>query len=311
MYYLKLVRPLNLLLIVLTQVLFWFAVILPNKLGYFLTPQLNEWQFALLVLSTVAIAAGGYVINDYEDLPIDLENKPDRVIVSKHIAEGKVFGYYVFLTILGLVSALVLCFSIGRMSLFAIHFILVGLLWFYAHAYKKMFFIGNLLVSIATAMVVVIICFYEIIPSEILTQKDRSSAFFITRFGLVYGGFAFFVTFIREIVKDIEDMEGDALFGVKSFPIKFGLEPTKAVVFVLLGVLLSALLALLNRLFLVGNIFPIVYVIALLLLPNIYAFYATYKIQDFKDARILGNILKFIMFSGVLSMAYILYTVKI
>ena len=311
MYYLKLIRPLNLFLIILTQLLFWFAIVLPNKIGYFLSPQLESWQFALLVLSTVTIAAGGYVINDYEDLPIDLENRADHVIVSKYISEGKVFSYYVLLTATGLVSALVLCFSIGRLSLFAIHFIIVGLLWFYAHAYKKMFLVGNILVSIATAMVIAIICFYEIIPSEIINQKDRSSAFFISRFGLIYSGFAFFVTLIREIVKDIEDRKGDAMFDVRSLPIKLGLEPSKAVVFVLLGVLLSALLALLRRLVIVGNVFPIIYIIVLLIIPNIYAFWLTYKIQESKDARKLGNVLKFIMFTGVMSMAYILYTFKI
>src|SRR5690606_18505405 len=139
MNFLKLIRYQNLLMLALMQVVFHFGFL---KKQY---PDLAlaDWQFLLLVLSTVCIAAGGYLINDVFDKSIDKINKPDKVIIDKYIPETTAYNYYVILNVIGVGAGFYLSNLIGRPSYSAIFIIIAATLYLYASSLKKSLLIGN------------------------------------------------------------------------------------------------------------------------------------------------------------------------
>src|SRR5215467_14507139 len=86
----RLIRWPNLVFIFLTQLLFYYYILLPcYGVRYvavpLLQPKLTPLLFFLLSASSILIAAAGYAINDYFDLNIDRVNKPKRMVVEKVI----------------------------------------------------------------------------------------------------------------------------------------------------------------------------------------------------------------------------------
>src|SRR3954469_11447769 len=113
MKFLKLIRFPNLLIIAVTQYLVRYTIILPILAAYNLTSAVSDINFFLIVVSTVLIAAGGYIINDYHDLQIDLINKPAKVIVDKFISKKTCFNLYAGLSLSGIAIGIYLSFFQG------------------------------------------------------------------------------------------------------------------------------------------------------------------------------------------------------
>lgn len=178
-------------------------------------------HFAVLVLSTVLIAAGGYIINDYFDVKIDRINKPHRVWIGKTISRRSALVIHQLFSVSGVLMA----FYIGWMP-GLIHILSVWLLWFYASGFKKKPLIGNFVVAFLTALVI----------AEIALVYTPSN-----RLIYMYAVFAFFINFIREIIKDMEDMRGDELHGARTLPILFGIHKTKRLLYALMGVFLLSM----------------------------------------------------------------------
>jgi 4-hydroxybenzoate polyprenyltransferase len=229
--WLQLVRWKNLLIVCATQLLLWYCVILP------LHPLLLEPANMLLFsLCTLLIAAAGYIINDYFDLKIDALNRPQKVVLGKLIAPKRAIIAHFTLNILALVIAFYLAQKM-RHPLFALfQLACTVLLWYYSTHFKRQFIIGNVVVAFLTAFTLMLMIIYE--PSLWLTKgfpklwevTQRTMPFLIICF-VAY--FAFFLTWIREIVKDMEDFKGDAAEGCKTLPITWGLRKAKVFVLVL------------------------------------------------------------------------------
>lgn len=228
MYWLKLIRWQNLLIVFLTQLLAWACVILPIK-SYSNTPLLlNFTNFMLLSASTVLIAAAGYIINDYFDIKIDAINRPDKVILEKQIPLRMAIVMHSLFNITAIWFAILVAGHAGRYSWVLLQIGCTILLWLYSTKFKRQFMTGNVVVALLTGLTIVTLMLYETAIHHYMLLP----AFVETTHGIVpnpawvlgiYTCFAFSLTWMREIVKDMEDFKGDAEEGCVTMPIKWGL----------------------------------------------------------------------------------------
>ena len=159
---LRLTRPINLLIIALTMYLMRSKVLgtlLEAAEGSLLMSPLD---FLLLVISTVLIAAGGNVINDYFDTRIDRINRPHNVIVGRTVKRRVAMVFHVVLSAVGLVIGLFVAWHTGQHVLALIPAFSIGALWTYSTTFKRRFLIGNGLVAVLTALVPLSVGLYEI-----------------------------------------------------------------------------------------------------------------------------------------------------
>ena len=222
MAWLQLIRWKNLLIILATQFVAWFCVILPCN--PFCLSVLN---FSLLSLSTICLAAAGYIINDYFDIRIDAINRPEKMVLGKTIPRRTAIIVHSVLNFVGILMAYLVAKSDGRSILVLIQVFCSLLLWLYSSRYKRAYVTGNLVVSFLTALTIIELVIYEPRMLQIATlpvfygQINQSALPFWMLIG--YSWFAFILNWMREIVKDMEDFTGDAKEGCKTMPIVKGL----------------------------------------------------------------------------------------
>ena len=231
MNFLKLVRFQNLLIIVLIQCLIQYVFIdhmyavinnyqTDDNIPYLLSHNLSHINFALLVFSTLLIASAGYIINDIYDLDSDLINKPERVTINKGISENSAFNLYMILTFIGILVGLYLSWQVQKNSFAILFLIISSSLYFYSTTLKQIAFVGNLLVSLTLGLSVMIVGIFEILP--FITPETQAGYFEIFKLLSFYAAFSFALNLVREIIKDIEDVDGDYKVGYKTLPIVFG-----------------------------------------------------------------------------------------
>ena len=301
--FLKLIRIQNLLIVAATQYLMRFAIILPIlKLNNF-SLQMSEFNFLILVLSTVFLTAAGYVINDYFDTRTDNLNRPDEVVVGKSIPRRSAMTIHLIFNILGIIGGFYVSYKIGLYQLGIIFIIVSGLLWYYSTTYKRQFLIGNLLVALLTAIVPLMSILYEmpLLNKEYKEILIANSANFNHIFFWVLGFsfFAFITTLTREIIKDTEDFEGDSVYGRNTVPIVLGIKWTKVIIISLLFFTIIALVFIYLK-FLTGSLSTLLYGIVAVIIPVLIEIYLIIKADNKNDYRIASLILKFIMLAGIL-----------
>ncbi len=218
MPFLKLIRFPNLAIVALTQYLLQYLVLVPALREASLRPILDPFHFALLVTTTILIAAGGYLINDLLDYEADLVNKPEAVFVNRIFAKQIVWIFYWSTILIGFAIAWYLAIYVRKLPLVLIYPAAVLLLYLYSKWFKKMPLIGNVVVAVFCAFVAGVVLFADRENFAQMTGQGWEVA-------VLFGGylwFAFLSTLLREIVKDIEDMEGDAQLGLQTLPLRFG-----------------------------------------------------------------------------------------
>ncbi len=298
--FLKLVRFPNLVITAVTQYILQYMVLVPALKEVGLSPILDPIHFSLLVLTTVLIAAGGYVINDLLDYETDLVNKPEAVFVNRIFAKQTVRFLYGFITIVGFAIAWYLAVYVKNLPLVLIYPLAVASLYFYSRWFKKMPLIGNGVVAVFCAFVAGVVLFADRENFALMDAEGREVA---TLFG-GYLWFAFLSTLLREIVKDIEDMEGDAKFGLKTLPIQFGVITAKNWTFgtglLLLISLLWFLQWLVQRQAFVSAIFAFVGVVV----PLGYLLFSIKKATTKADFSKASRLSKFVMLLGLLLLLF-------
>ena len=277
--FLRLIRFQNLFIIALTQYLVRLFLIGPK--AYWLPNLLDEKMF-WLTGSTLLMTSAGYIINDYYDVKIDAINRPQEVIVGRVLRRRWVLLLNVLLNLAGIFIGFRLSFTIG-----IIHFSAGFFLWLYSNQLKRLPFIGNLTLAglTAVALLVVLACFPE-----------------NARLVFAFAFFAFFTSLIREIIKDMEDVKGDATFDCQTLPVVWGIRRTKNVIYLLVGVLAAALLAFgiyFQDAWLVG------YASAFVLLPLGWLVYLLLRADTRRDFYFLNQLCKVIMMGGVTTMLLI------
>ena len=300
MKFLQLIRYKNLLLIALMQLIFRFGYLERIKIPL----SLFYWQYSILILATILIAAGGYVINDIFDQETDAINKPKKAIIGSYISETKAYNIYAALTITGVALGFVLANSVGHPN-FAIIFVLIAtLLYFYASTLKQIALIGNIVVAGLLAFSVIIIGIFDIYPNTFeINQQQMSLAFAIL---MDYAKFAFIINLVREIIKDIQDIEGDREQEMRTLPIVIGQNKTSKIAFVLLLLpTLYLLYYLYNYLFANDLYYGILYVLVFVIAPLIFCLVKLWNAKQKSDYEQISTFLKWIIFFGIFSVAVI------
>ena len=269
----KITRFWNLVIIGLAQ---FFA-------AFFLVGHRVEYEWGLYVLSasTILIAAGGYVINDYYDVKIDLINKPERVVVGKGMRRRYALFFHTSLTVLGVAVGFLLSWKIG-----IINFLSGFLLWWYSNFLKRQPFVGNVVVAILTGLSVYVVA--------VLFDP-------FNKLIIVYAFFSFFITLLREIIKDMEDLKGDNTFGCKTLPIVWGIRRSKSFIY-FLAIIHLGFIAWFNHTF-IGLAQWIVAVF--LLLPVAFLLMRLSAADTVRDFYRLSQYCKIVLLLGVLSMLFI------
>ena len=237
--FIKMVRLPNLFFIVLTQILFHVAVLDKILFPIGMRPVIDGWDFLLLSVASVLIAAAGYIINDYFDINIDQVNKPKGNVVDTVVSRRWAMAWHFILSGLGLLLSAVISWRTGLWYILLGNFGCVLLLFGYSVSLKRKLLIGNIVIALLSAWVILVICFSQIgMPFRGIPEVNEESNKII-RIGILYAAFAFISTLIREAIKDIEDMQGDAKYGCRTMPIVWGVNATKVYVAVWLVVQLK------------------------------------------------------------------------
>lgn len=216
----NLIRWKNLLLIALVQILIKYALFESFNIEL----SLSTFQFTLLVFATVFIAAAGNIVNDIYDVETDLVNKQDKVIIGKTISEKNALNLFIALNVLGVGLGFYLSNAIDRSGFAVIFVIISALLYIYASYLKQTLLIGNIIISILVGLSIIIVPIFDLIPS--ITIANRELYLDIFKITIDYAVFAFMINLLREIIKDIEDINGDYKAQMKTLPILIGRDRT-------------------------------------------------------------------------------------
>ncbi len=237
--YIKLFRWPNLLVIAFTQYLFRYCIVAPVLQNHDIQPFFTDFQFFLLVLATMMVSAAGYAINDYFDLRIDRINKPHKIILGRELSRRKAIFAHTILNIIAVIIGLYLTYLVKYFVLAGIFIVVPALLWLYSIRYKRKFLIGNIIVSFLSAVVIAIVWVFEYRGLLLVYDyKVYDAAAIVNQFLRVYMLFAFLSSFIREVIKDIEDIKGDLKTGCKTIPIVSGVRNAKRLVIVMAVILI-------------------------------------------------------------------------
>lgn len=301
--YLKLIRFQNLLFIALVQYLMRQVVLVPILQVYGFDASMEMGMLCLLIVATVLIAAGGYVLNDYFDVKIDAINKMNNQIVGNEISRQKAMLLHQVLTGVGVFCGLLLAFYARSFTLAFIFIVIPGLLWFYSASYKRQFLIGNLVVAFIVAISVLVVGISQLA----FLQKEYGNLIFETpipqQFYGWIGGFALFsflCTWIREIIKDMEDEKGDREMECRTMPIKWGVQKTKLFLYGL--IFITVLFLFLGNLLFINfdGSLTLRYIIFGLAMPFAVLGYLIFVAKTPNEFHQASTLSKFIMLAGVM-----------
>ncbi len=309
--FLQLVRWPNLVFIAITQLLFHFFVVVPSSEGsiYSFPLRLSTPLFYLLMIASVCIAAGGYIINDYFDINIDQVNKPAKMVVGKKIGRRWALAWHLIISFTGLVLSIYVSYKLQNWLIVIANFACIILLWYYSTSYKRRLLIGNVLISALTSWVILVLLVAEVPgwwSGEILKESQIATVARLSRIGVLYAGFAFILSLIREVVKDLEDMDGDRKEGCKTMPIVWGVAASKVFVGVWMVVLLSALIITQVYVIQFGWWISASYILLLVVVPLIYVFKKLMNAHQTIEFAVISRQIKWIMLTGIFSMVFFL-----
>jgi len=300
---LKLIRWKNLLLIILTQYLLKYALLEP----FGATTTLDDLWFALLVIASVCIAAAGYTINDIHDIEADLINKPNNVQVGKSISDKLAFNLFMVLNILGVGVGYFVANKTGINALFSVFVILSVVLYVYSTSLKQMPVVGNLAVAIVVGIGILVVGLFELLPSMTAENKPTQLTFFEIIFD--YAIFAFMITFLRELIKDIEDVDGDYKMDLNTLPIAIGRERANWVAFVFSFIPIGA-----TAYYVIANLYKqqilVAYFLIFVIAPLIYVTIKIFSAEKKTHYAHISTILKLVLFFGILSILLYRFVLK-
>ncbi len=306
--FIRLARPVNLLMVAYTMFAMRYWVI-----GTLIKPahfefQFPLWKFSLLVFSVVCIAAAGNIINDYFDAKIDNINKPDEVIVGYGVTRRMAMAGHFVLSAIGILTAVYLSWSIGKINLAGIHLFCAATLWYYSSVFKRQLFLGNFVIALLAGIVPLIVALYDLPILSMYYSTDLIQHFsdpeqanyyikIIYYWVLGFAAFAFLLNLIREMIKDLADVKGDRENGRETLPIVLGYLYTNIIItfFILLtsGLLGWVYISQIN------HSFSLAYFILFFGLPFIVVLALLWLKPEVKMYNWAGNFVKFVMFAGI------------
>jgi 4-hydroxybenzoate polyprenyltransferase len=300
-FFLKLIRWPNLLIIVLTMYLLRYCLLLPLLVSYGLSSQLSNFIFFLLVLSTLLLAAAGYIINDLYDVDSDKINKPSKVIISNIFSSKFAENLNLVLNAIAIGIGIYISFKIGIRSVSMAFMLVAGLLYFYSSSYKGYLLFGNLIVCFFAALVPIMVLLFELpllkVHYESFLTETFNFNFLIAWFGF-YSLFAFLISLLRELIKDMEDFEGDSAYGQKTLPVTIGIKSSKIVSTFIILVTIVLIIYILSK-YLYDPI-SCAYIISFVIMPLVYIGWILWFASEKKSYTIASAVCKMVMLTGIL-----------
>jgi len=304
-HYLRLIRWPNIVIIILTQVLIRYAVIGVIYTHSGIDLALNNLLFSLLVLTTVIIASAGYIINDYFDMRTDRINKPISLVVGRYVGRRSAIKFHMVLNGLAILMGFYISWQVGSFRLGLIFPMITLLLWLYSERYKRMVLVGNLAVAFLSALVILIVWLFEFFALRL--EPDQISLVYtdlwlISQIVGAYAVFAFLLSMVREIVKDVQDISGDSQTGCRTLPVVYGISMAQWIAVSLLG--LTLLLVLLGsfKLLNMSHLIAALYFALFVGLPVLYTLYRLALSKSKGDFKQTSNLLKLNMLAGIIGM---------
>ncbi len=315
----KLIRWKNLLIIALTMIAMRELIIVPVFAHYDVEVSFSIWGFCSMVLSTILIAAGGYVINDYYDMRIDRINKSEKMIIGTSISRRKTIFLHLWLNIYGVLFGILASIAAHRFWYIFIFIGTVILLWLYSVKFKKNVFWGNLLIALLTAITPLLVGITEYFAVEDSINSWNLNQIRAVKMAMqviiFFSVFAFLFTLIREIIKDCEDLIGDKANNINTIPIAIGLTKTNFIIFGLsiISMVFIAFVwyAYLGKTGIFGNnLLPPLYLLVFVMLPTLFvavrSLFGTAKIKYTRLSKFVKLIMLFgLVFTFIFS--YIIY----
>ncbi len=307
--FLKLIRLPNLLIIAFTQYMIRLCLIEPGLNLSNMYIQMSDLEFALLVFATVLVAAGGYVINDYFDVRIDNINKPEQLVIDNGVKRRVAMGAHAVFSALGVAIGIYLAWKSKILmtggSLFALS--VIGL-WFYSTSFKYQFLTGNVLISLFTGMIPFMVVLFEVplliskYPIRLSEQQFMQGAAItetLLRWAGAFGVAAFGLSLIREIIKDMEDVEGDKQYGCRTIPIVLGIKKTKIIVSSLTLLFMAGIAYLQYVQLSAHDKYSFLYFLALVQLPLLFVLFNVIAEKGKKSFHLASIFVKFVMLTGI------------
>ena len=227
----KIIRWKNLVIISLSQIFIKFFFI-----DFFIQKdQLLNENFVILLIVTILIAASGYIVNDIYDYNLDQINKPEKVVLGKFLKSRDAIIIYMLFNSLAIVLSIFLCLKIEQEIYILVFLLIIYCLWLYSKKLKKYKIIGNILIAFFISL--------SILNVPLFSYKNifNDDRFFVFLIISIFSVLAFLINIKREIIKDIEDIEGDRMHKVKSLPIIFGIKKSRLVILIIGIILMFAI----------------------------------------------------------------------
>ncbi|SDS15945.1 4-hydroxybenzoate polyprenyltransferase [Formosa sp. Hel1_31_208] len=265
---------------------------------------LNTLGFILLVIATTSIAAAGNIINDIYDVETDTVNKPDDVVIGKAVSEKVAYNLFFILNIIGIAIGFYLSHSVGKSAFFAIFVIISLALYVYASYLKGTVLFGNVLISFLVGMSLLIVGIFDLLP--VITTQNRLAQLTFFEIVVDYAVFAFLINLVREIIKDIQDVDGDHKAGMNTLPIALGRERANKIAFAVSMIPIGTVIYFIVTYLYKQQVIAI-YFLVCIVAPLIYATIKIFSAEHPKHFQQISNTYKFVMFLGILSL--ILYPI--
>lgn len=292
---LKLIRWKNLILIAGLQLLIKYALF-P---AFAISTTLNTIQFAILIIASLCIAAGGFVINAIYNMEPDAVNKPNKRIVGIYTKEETANYLYILFTFIGVCLGFYLSQAIYKPSFFGVFVIISALLYIHASYLKQILIVGNLVASIIVASSIMVIGMFELLPA--ITKDNQQVQTTMFEILADFGIFVIFIQFIREIVKDIQNVTGDYKYNRQTLPIVFGVKRSAKIAF---GITCITILIVVYYIasFLYMHTIAIVYFLVAVIGPLIYVAIKLFAADKNAHFKPIDSMLKIVMITGLLAM---------
>jgi 4-hydroxybenzoate polyprenyltransferase len=247
--YLRLIRIANVVIAAASFVLFQCFVLAPLLQSASFAPTLNGWMIVCLALAIACITAAGNIINDYYDFDQDKKWRSDQIVLGKYISLDMAVYLLGALNLIGIGLALFVAYKVGNIKIANVFFLSALLLWLYSSTLKKIPLLGNLVIAFLCALVFLIPVLFE---RSFFVDTFAEPLAFARESVLMrmkgYMLFAFLITLIREVVKDMEDYEADKSFGINTLPVAAGITVAK-IFAVLLTLLMMAFIGYLQYIY--------------------------------------------------------------
>ncbi|MBN1199661.1 MAG: geranylgeranylglycerol-phosphate geranylgeranyltransferase [Bacteroidales bacterium] len=306
----RFIRFPNLVIVVLIEFLLRYGVLMPvlfNGRAEYMT---SLPDFIIFVVTTLLLAIGGYVINDYFDQKIDRVNRPDQLVVSRIVAPRMAIKIHLLVNLVAVLLGFYLAYKIQSIWFGFLFPCGSVFFWFYSARWKQLLIWKNLIVAFISASLIMLVLLFEffhlrLYPDYFSTVISLLNGVFWIFFG--YAVFAFLVSLFREIIKDIEDLKGDEQYGTKSLPSVIGVGWSKFVVITLILITMAILTYVQIVIYQFGMEMLFWYFMIMVQMPSLYLMIVVGKAKKREDFHFASTLAKLIMFTGIGSMLMIYF----